>query len=161
MEMQIVGKPYAKALLDVPSVRMFLRKGAGVKDILDNCMVFVYNNESKTLSNEGLKTIIWGTLDWGAFIDAIKITAQETVHFDFYFVDYKDWVKFYPGTITKDGKIKFTEINRTGQITIVKQDLIQLIDFDLRNFIGGSQYSSFDDNTKPLKWQIEDNDTKT
>jgi hypothetical protein len=152
MELQIKGKPYAKGLLNLNGFREMLKKHHDFKIILDTCMSFEFNEKREHIPDELLRTIVWGSLDWGSFLENMKNTTLTDVTFDFYSIKYKDWVKYYPGTIDNKGALRFDEKVEEGDMTIFRQNMIKLFDFDIRNFIASLQYTHIDNDGHPIIW---------
>jgi len=119
------------------------------KAIKDNTKITLRDHR---FSDESLKILVWGALDWAGIIDTLSISDKAIMNVSFYLVRYTDWIKLYPGMV-EDKTFKFNEEKQDGYATLLVQDISDDKNFDIKSFIkqGCFMYASTD-KVKIMNW---------
>ena len=132
LKLEIEGKAYAEAEVNLMAFKRDLPLGWDLeKSIRDNTRITLKDHR---FSEDNLKTLVWGALDWVGIIEALSGVHKPVMRVKFLVVRYSDWKRLYPGRL-QGKEFSFLECNQEGHSTLLIQDLITNKNFDLKSFI--------------------------
>lgn len=144
MKIEVLGKSYAEAIVDLNGFMKELRRSWDLERAI-KANTKISRIKHKQVNEKDLKQLIWCCMDWSELIDYLKETIENEIKIKFFFIRYTDWKRLYPGII-KDNEIEMFEQNESGHSTLIVQSLIKNLNFDIKAFLkqGCFMYASTD-----------------
>lgn len=153
MKLKLIGKPYAEAEVNLNDFKKSLSEDWNMEKAIKNNTIFKFNKH-KELSEEQLRNLVWGALDWAGIMDALGETHEDIMKVHFYFVEYNDWKRLYPGTVVNGKEVELVEEAEDGHATILIQSLVKNRNFDLKAFIKQGQFTYAPTKNKLVGWVV-------
>lgn len=155
MNIEIIGEAYAEASVNLNKFKDLMKKEFNFDKALEVATTITYNNKPE-LTEEHLKILINGSLDWHSLIaEGIKDDKNPDMIVRFYVAKYSNWKKMYPGIITKNRVIEVSEENSEGYSTFLVQSLIKNPSIDINAFIKNGQFSFVTHDNKKFNWVVK------
>lgn len=154
MKLKIIPEAYALGEFDITNFKKVLAKGWDFeKAIKDSMILTSLTNEDIDITK--LKDLTLSLLDWASILDVLKYTDATMFNIKYHIVEFSDWRRLYPSLIDQT-YFEFMEETEEGQATIIVQDLVKDLNFDIKAFVNQMYFTYVSTDNIKVGWVAKD-----